>query len=229
LEILKDGNARLPDVSAIEGVAIMILIRTFLCRWLCPKSSRNTFEDWYGWMAHSWMGHCRGVISSSESPFLSRCATAPVNYAEIGYWHCCWSFAGHRRGNKSNGSLLEHSKRSGFHLRKSFPESRLLRLATTIFYLKCGQEWIPINFSAYLMNGWRGLNVLSNQEESAIPNKNVLLWWLAYPPKLRGVQLRFGHHILKIFQKELSSWIRACTIPTPTRLNLRCKLVKKIR
>jgi hypothetical protein len=37
------------------------------------------------------------------------------------------------------------------------------------------------------------LNVLSNQEESTILNKNALLWLLADSPKPRGGQLLFSH------------------------------------
>jgi hypothetical protein len=60
---------------------------------------------------------------------------------------------------------------------------------------KCGQEWIPVNFSAYLMNEWRGLNMLSNQEESTILNKNASLWLLAYSSHSTGGHLRFVHPI----------------------------------
>jgi uncharacterized membrane protein len=45
------------------------------------------------------------------------------------------------------------------------------------------------------MNGWRGLNLLPNQEESAILTKNTLLWLLAYSPKSRGDQLLFNHPV----------------------------------
>jgi hypothetical protein len=38
------GNWRLPGVSAIEGVTMMILIWTLLCRWLRPKSSQTIIE-----------------------------------------------------------------------------------------------------------------------------------------------------------------------------------------
>jgi hypothetical protein len=48
------------------------------------------------------------------------------------------------------------------------------------------------------MNGWRGLNMLSNQEKSTVPNKNALLWLLAYSPKSRRVQLRFSPDIFLI-------------------------------
>jgi hypothetical protein len=45
------------------------------------------------------------------------------------------------------------------------------------------------------MNGWRGLNMGSNQEESTILNKNALLWLLAYSPKSRGGRLLFSRSI----------------------------------
>jgi hypothetical protein len=44
-----------------------------------------------------------------------------------------------------------------------------------------------------LINGWRGLNILSNQEESTILNKNALLWLPVYSPKSRGGRLLFSH------------------------------------
>jgi hypothetical protein len=45
------------------------------------------------------------------------------------------------------------------------------------------------------MNWWRGLNMLPNQEERTILNKNALLRLLAYSPKLRGAQPAFSHPI----------------------------------
>jgi hypothetical protein len=74
----------------------------------------------------------------------------------------------------------------------------LLPLPITISYSKCGQEWIPVNFSAHLINGWRCLNMLSNWEESTIRNKNSLLWLLAYSPKSRGGQRPFCHPISRV-------------------------------
>jgi hypothetical protein len=54
------------------------------------------------------------------------------------------------------------------------------------------------------MNGRRSLNMLSNQEESPILNKNALLWLFAYSPKSRGGQLLFTHPIVS---KERSRWL----------------------
>jgi hypothetical protein len=46
-----------------------------------------------------------------------------------------------------------------------------------------------------VFNEWRGLNMLSNQEENIIRNKNALLWLLAHLPKSRGGQLLFSHSV----------------------------------
>jgi hypothetical protein len=62
-------------------------------------------------------------------------------------------------------------------------------------YSKCGQEWIPVNFSTYLTNEWRGLNILLNQEEGTLLNKNALLRLLTYLPESRRVQLLLSHPI----------------------------------
>jgi hypothetical protein len=56
------------------------------------------------------------------------------------------------------------------------------------------------------MNGWRGLYMLSNQEENAILNKTALLWVLPYSPKSRGCQLLFSYPIFRT--KRL--WRRDC-------------------
>jgi hypothetical protein len=42
-----------------------------------------------------------------------------------------------------------------------------------------------VNFSACLMNGSTGLNMLSNQKGSAMPNKHTLLRLLTYGSKSR--------------------------------------------
>jgi hypothetical protein len=47
----------------------------------------------------------------------------------------------------------------------------------------------------YLMNGWKNSNMLSNQEESGILNKNALFWLLAHSPKSRRGQLLLSHPI----------------------------------
>jgi hypothetical protein len=54
------------------------------------------------------------------------------------------------------------------------------------------------------MNGWRGLNMLSNHEESTIRNENALLWLLAYSPQSKGGQRLPNHPILLI---DGNSWV----------------------
>jgi hypothetical protein len=65
------------------------------------------------------------------------------------------------------------------------------------FYSKSGQECIPVNFSAYLINGWRGLNTLSNRKENTILKRRFALIVCLFAKIKRG-QLLFIHPILSL-------------------------------